>query len=258
MTGHALLVWHWDPFWALGVSTLSALLLGLLFGVIALRRQGIYFAMITLALSQIVYFFFLQAPFTGGEDGLQGIPRQALLGVIDLQSEWRFLGVSAAWGLFGLVFCVFVLVHLAILLWLNSPSGLVMAAIRSHENRARSLGLPTLALKRALFSISAMLAGLAGGLKALVLGLASLSDAAWSLSGEVVLMNLLGGVGTFMGPAIGAFFLRTLHHEFAELGAWFTVVLGATFIVCVMVFRRGLVGECLVGMKRLGMTRKLH
>lgn len=256
MTGHALLEWHVDPALGLFFSTASSGVLGLVFGLLALRRSGIYFSMITLALAQIVYFVFLETPLTGGEDGLQGIPRMPFLGVLPLQAESVFAGVAAPWGLYVVVMIIFLAVQVFVVRWLDSPSGLAMRALRAHEPRAQSLGLPVDRLKLSLFVISAALSGLAGGLKALVLGLATLADATWSLSGEVILMNLLGGPGFWLGPIVGAFFLRFLHHEFASLGAWFTVVLGLTFVVCVLLFRQGLVGEFQLMTKRFPVPKK--
>ncbi len=253
--GHAAKVWGLDPLAALAFGTLAGVLLGLAFGAVAIRRQGIYFAMVTLALAQIVYFVLLQAPFTGGEDGLQGIPRNPALGLLDLQSESTLFGQRAPWGLYGLVLSVTVAGHLLIARLLNSPTGLALRSVQEHEARARSLGLPATPLKFGILVLSAGLAALAGALKALVLGLAALTDAAWPMSGEVVLMTLMGGVGTLAGPAIGAGLLRYLHHTLASLGSWVTVVLGSIFILCVLVFRRGLVGEYLAWRARSGAIR---
>jgi branched-chain amino acid transport system permease protein len=187
----------------------------------------------------------LQAPFTGGEDGLQGIPRHAFLGLLDLQTETSFLGTTAPWGLYVLTLAIVIISHAVIFRVVDSPTGLALKAVQEHEARARSLGLPTSQLKLALLTFSAGLSGLAGALKALVLGLASLSDATWNLSGEVVLMTLVGGVGTLAGPPLGAFLLRYLHHTLAGLGSWVTVVMGLIFMACVLIFRRGIVGEYL-------------
>lgn len=234
-----------DPLLALLAATAGSALLGALFGAVAIRRRGIYFAMVTLALAQIVYFLLLQAPFTGGEDGLQGIPRGHLLGVLDLGQETAVLGQVAPWGLYGLVLVVVLTGHALIQRVLHSPTGLALRGTQEHEARARSLGLPVARLQFAVFVLSAALAGLAGGLKALVMGIASLTDAAWTMSGEVVLMGLLGGIGTLAGPTAGAVLLRGLHHELAGVGAWFSVVLGCVFMACVLLFRRGVVGEWL-------------
>jgi branched-chain amino acid transport system permease protein len=209
--------------------------LGLAVGLIAIRRQGIYFAMITLAMSQMVYFLWLQAPFTGGEDGLQGVPRGALFGLFSLQDDltlyWLVLAVSAA------VFAFIVRV-------VHSPFGQVLKAIRENEPRAISLGYDVDRYKLLAFVLSATLAGLGGALKTLVLGFATLSDATWQLSGEVVLMTLLGGMGTFLGPVLGAFTIIGLQNYLADrVGSWVTVIIGAIFVVCVLAFRRGIVGE---------------
>ena len=241
--GHAAKVWGLDPLLGLLLSLLAGLALGALFGLVAIRRQGIYFAMVTLALAQIVFFVLVQAPFTGGEDGLQGIPRGVALGLIDLQADSVVLGQRAPWALYCVVLAVTLLGHAVIVRLVHSPTGLALRATQEHEARARSLGLPATRIKFGVLVLSAGLAGLAGGLKALVLGLASLSDAAWNMSGEVVLMTLLGGVGTLFGPPVGAFFLRFLHNALAGLGSWVTVVIGVIFVVCVLVFRRGMVGE---------------
>ncbi|MDE3011687.1 MAG: branched-chain amino acid ABC transporter permease [Pseudomonadota bacterium] len=248
--GHAAKVWQLDPLLALACGTAAGVMLGVAFGAVAIRRQGIYFAMVTLALAQIVYFVLLQAPFTGGEDGLQGIPRGALLGVLDLQSESVLLGQRAAWGLYGLVLAVTVSGHFLIARVLASPTGLALRSVQEHEPRARSLGLPASGLKFGMLVLSAGLAALAGALKALVLGLAALTDATWQMSGEVVLMTLIGGVGTLAGPAVGAGLLRYLHHTLAGLGSWVTVVLGGIFVFCVLVFRRGMIGEWLAWWQR--------
>jgi branched-chain amino acid transport system permease protein len=208
--------------------------LGALFGVLAIRRQGIYLAMITLALAQMVYFIFLQTPFTGAEDGMQQIPRGTLFGVVDLQSD------------FNLYFVVLVCIGAG--LWLvhrvvNSPFGEVLRAIREHEPRARSLGYAVDRYKILAFALSAGLSGLAGSLKCVVFRLAALTDVHWHMSGDVILMTLLGGMNSVFGPAIGAVLISALHHYFDALGAWVTVSVGLIFILCVLVFRRGIVGE---------------
>lgn len=209
--------------------------LGLVVGAIAIRRQGIYFAMITLAMAQMVYFVCLQAPFTGGEDGLQGVPRGELFGFISLKSDLT---------LYFVVLAVFVAVFLFIIRVVHSPYGQVLKAIRENEPRAISLGYDVDKYKLLAFVLSTALAGLAGSMKTLVLGFATLSDAHWSLSGEVVLMTLLGGMGTFGGPVIGAFVIIGLQTYLADrVGSWVTVIIGCTFVVCVLAFRRGLVGE---------------
>ncbi len=223
-------------------GTLLAAAIGLVVGAIAIRRQGIYFAMITLAMAQMVYFVWLQAPFTGGEDGLQGVPRGKLFGLIDLANDTV---------LYFVVLAVFVAVFLFIVRVVHSPYGQVLKAIRENEPRAVSLGYDVDKYKLLAFVLSTGLAGLAGSLKTLVLGFATLSDAHWSLSGEVVLMTLLGGMGTFAGPVIGAFTIIGLQNFLADrVGSWVTVIIGVIFVVCVVAFRRGFVGELLAWRKR--------
>ncbi len=223
-------------------GTLLAAAIGLVVGAIAIRRQGIYFAMITLAMAQMVYFVWLQAPFTGGEDGLQGVPRGKLFGLIDLANDTV---------LYFVVLAVFVAVFLFIVRVVHSPYGQVLKAIRENEPRAISLGYDVDRYKLLAFVLSTGLAGLAGSLKTLVLGFATLSDAHWSLSGEVVLMTLLGGMGTFAGPVIGAFTIIGLQNFLADrVGSWVTVIIGVIFVVCVVAFRRGFVGELLAWQKR--------
>jgi branched-chain amino acid transport system permease protein len=232
----------WSP--ELGVigGTLFGAAIGLVVGLIAIRRQGIYFAMITLAMAQMVYFVWLQAPFTGGEDGLQGVPRGKLFGLIDLANDTV---------LYFVVLAVFVAVFLFIVRIVHSPYGQVLKAIRENEPRAVSLGYDVDKYKLLAFVLSTGLAGLAGSLKTLVLGFATLSDAHWSLSGEVVLMTLLGGMGTFAGPVIGAFTIIGLQNFLADrVGSWVTVIIGAIFVVCVVAFRRGFVGELLAWQKK--------
>ena len=220
-------------------------LLGLVVGLIAIRRQGIYFAMITLAMAQMVYFVCLQAPFTGGEDGLQGVPRGALLGgLIPLQSDV---------ALYFVVLAIFVAVFLAIIRIVHSPYGQVLKAIRENEPRAISLGYDVDKYKLLAFVLSTAIAGLAGSLKTLVLGFATLTDAHWSLSGEVVLMTLLGGMGTFAGPVIGAFTIIGLQDYLADrVGSWVTVIIGVIFVVCVLAFRKGFIGELIAWQQRRG------
>ena len=225
-------------------GTLGAGLIGLVVGLIAIRRQGIYFAMITLAMAQMVYFVWLQAPFTGGEDGLQGVPRGKLFGLISLADDKV---------MYFVVLAVFVAVFLAIIRIVHSPYGQVLKAIRENEARAISLGYEVDRYKLLAFVLSTSLAGLAGSLKTLVLGFATLSDAHWSLSGEVVLMTLLGGMGTFAGPVLGAFTIIGLQDFLADrVGSWVTVIIGVIFVVCVVGFRRGFVGEVLAWQKRRG------
>lgn len=215
-------------------GTAAAALLGYLFGSLAIRRRGIYFAMITLALAQMVYFLCLQLPQTGGEDGLQAVPRGRLFGLLDLSDNLAMYYVVLAIFLFGF-FVVYRTIH--------SPFGQVLKAIRENEARAVSLGYRIERYKLLAFTLSAALAGLAGATKSLVLQLASLTDVAWTTSGEVVLMTLLGGMGTVMGPVVGAALIVTLQDYLAEIGPFVTVIIGAIFIACVLVFRRGFVGE---------------
>jgi branched-chain amino acid transport system permease protein len=212
-----------------------AMLLGLIIGAIAVRRQGIYLAMITLALAQVVYFICLQAQFTGGENGLQGIPRGSLFGLIGLGEDRT---------MYYFVLAIFVAVFVFIRRIVHSPFGQVLKAIRANEPRATSLGYKVDRYKLIAFVLSASLAGLAGSLKALVLGFATLSDVSQGNSGEVILMTLLGGSGTFLGPVIGANVVITLQEYLSGLvGSWVSVIIGAIFVVCVLIFRRGFVGE---------------
>ena len=243
VTGHLVKVSSLTP--ELGVlgGTLFAALLGYLVGSLAIRRQGIYFAMVTLALAQIVYFVALKAPFTGGEDGLQGIPRGNLFGMIDLGQTYAIGGNPVALNLYYFVFALFCLGFWIIFRTINSPFGQVLKAIRENEPRAVSLGYKVERFKLMAFVISAALAGMAGSMKSLVFQLASLTDVSWHTSGEVVLMTLLGGVGTVLGPLVGAFTVVTLQSELSSVGSWITVIIGITFVVCVLLFRRGLVGE---------------
>ncbi len=225
----------WSPELGVLAGTLLAALCGLGIGLIAIRRQGIYFAMVTLAMAQMVYFVFLQAPFTGGEDGLQGVPRGKLVGLIPLDNDVT---------LYFVVLAVFVAVFLFIIRIVHSPYGQVLKAIRENEPRAVSLGYDVDRYKLLAFVLSTGIAGLAGSLKTMVLGFVSLTDAHWSLSGEVVLMTLLGGMGTFAGPVIGAFTIIGLQNFLADqVGSWINVIIGVTFVICVVAFRRGFVGE---------------
>jgi branched-chain amino acid transport system permease protein len=232
----------WSPEMGVLAGTLIAGAIGLIVGLIAIRRQGIYFAMITLAMAQMIYFICLQAPFTGGEDGLQGVPRGVLFGVLPLADDLV---------MYFVVLAVFVAVFLGIVRIVHSPYGQVLKAIRENEPRAISLGYAVNRYKLLAFVLSTALSGLAGSMKTLVLGFATLSDVHWSLSGEVILMSLLGGLGTFAGPAIGAATVIGLQNFLADrVGSWVTVIIGATFVFCVMVFRRGIVGELLAWLKR--------
>ena len=233
-SAHAAKVWGLTPELAVLFATACSCLLAWVTGLLAIRRQGIYFAMITLALSQMVFFFYLQAPFTGGEDGIQAVPRGKLFGVIDLSN------VTAMY-----VFVLVVFLGGFLLIWriVHSPFGQVLKAIRENEPRAVSLGYDTDRYKLIAYVLSGTLAGLAGGTKSLVFQLASLTDVHWSMSGEVVLMTLLGGLGTLFGPVVGAAIIITMQNYLAQLGAWVTVVQGVIFVVCVLAFRRGVVGE---------------
>jgi branched-chain amino acid transport system permease protein len=233
--GHSIKVWGLPPELGLLFATAVAGALGWVVGSLAIRRQGIYFAMITLALAQMVYFIFLQAQFTGGEDGLQGVPRGKLLGFLDLSSDITLYYVVLAIFLAGFFF-IYRVIH--------SPFGQVLKAIRENEPRALSLGYDVDRYKLVAFVLSAALSGLAGATKTLVLGFETLTDAHWSMSGEVVLMTLVGGVGTLFGPIVGAAVIITLQNELADkVGSWVQVILGVIFVLCVLVFRRGIVGE---------------
>jgi branched-chain amino acid transport system permease protein len=211
-----------------------ATVLGFLAGLLAIRRQGIYFAMITLALAQMIFFFCVQVPFTGGEDGIQSVPRGKLLGLIDL---------SPTLTMYFFVLAIFVAGFLLIHRIIHSPFGQVLKAIRENEPRAISLGYRTDHYKLVAFVLSAALAGVAGATKALVFQLASLTDVHWTMSGEVVLMTLLGGLGTIFGPVVGALVVAAMESYLAELGSWVTIVQGVIFVVCVLAFRRGIIGE---------------
>jgi branched-chain amino acid transport system permease protein len=231
---HAAKAWGFPPEFAILFGTACAALLGFVTGLIAIRRQGIYFAMTTLALAQMIFFFYLQAPFTGGEDGIQAVPRGMLFGVVDL---------SNVWAMYGTVFAVFMAGFLLIYRVIHSPFGQVLKAIRENEPRALSLGYDVNRYKLLAYVLSATLAGLAGATKVLVFQLASLTDVHWSMSGEVVLMTLLGGLGTVFGPVVGAFVIITMENYLAQLGAWVTITQGIIFVICVLTFRRGVVGE---------------
>jgi len=234
LAAHAAKVWGLPFELAVLTGTATAAVLGLAVGWLAIRRQGIYFAMITLALAQMFYFFCLRAPFTGGEDGIQGVPRGKLLGVLSLEGNLRMYFVVLAIFLFGFFF---------ILRVVNSPFGQVLKAVRENEPRAVSLGYKADHYKLIAFVLSAALSGLAGATKAIVFQLASLTDVYWTTSGEVILMVLLGGLGTIFGPVVGAVVIVCVESFLAGLGGWVTVVQGGLFVVCVLAFRRGIVGE---------------
>jgi branched-chain amino acid transport system permease protein len=232
----------WGTVPAILAGVAVAAVLGGIIGVIAIRRQGIYFAMVTLALSQLVYFVCLEAPFTGGENGLQDVPRGSLCGVLSLKSDV---------AMYYFVLAAFAAVYLTIRRIVHSPFGQVLKAIRDNEPRAVSLGYDIQRYKLLAFVLSATLAGLAGSLKTLVLGFTTLSDVLQANSGEVILMTLLGGSGTFAGPVIGAATVVTLQEYLSDIvGGWVTVIIGGVFVACVLAFRRGIVGEISAGLRR--------
>ena len=234
LAAHAAKVWGLPPELAIITGTATAAVLGAVAGGLAIRRQGIYFAMITLALAQMMYFFALQAKFTGGEDGIQGVPRGWLFGVFDLSQEMTMYLFVLIVTLAGFLFIYRII---------NSPFGEILKAIRENEHRVISLGYKTERYKLVAFVLSATLAGLAGSVKALVFQLASLTDVHWSMSGEVVLMTLVGGLGTIFGPLVGAFAIVAMENYLAPFGQWVLVIQGVIFVVCVLVFRRGIIGE---------------
>ncbi len=235
ITGWLIKSQHFTPELGIAAGVVGAGFIGLLVGLVAIRRQGIYFAMITMAIAQMVYFGCLEAPFTGGEDGLQGVPRGALFGLLSLESDTT---------LYHVVVALFVACFLAISRIVHSPFGQVLKMIRENEPRAISLGYQVDRYKLLAFVLSAALAGLGGSLKTVIMGFATLSDAHWSMSGEVILMTLLGGVGTFFGPAFGAGIVISLQDLLADkVGSWVTVIIGVIFVLCVLVFRKGVVGE---------------
>jgi len=258
VTGHALKIWGFTPEIGLLVGTLAGALLGLVFGWLAIRRQGIYFSMITLALAQMVFFIALQAPFTGGEDGLQSVPRGKLFGVLDLSSDLTMYYVALV-----IVVAAFLLIARTV----HSPFGQVLKGIKENEPRAISLGYDVGRFKLLAFVISAALSGLAGSLKTLVLGFASLSDVHWTASGGVILMTLVGGLGTLSGPLVGSAVVVLLENKIGDLGSflvrltsidWFntlgesvTMVTGLIFVICVLAFRRGIMGEIIAWLGRL-------
>lgn len=257
MAGHAIKVWSFTPELGIILGTLGGAALGLVAGWLAIRRQGIYFSMITLALAQMLFFVALQAPFTGGEDGLQGVPRGKLLGLIDLSSDLTMYYVA-------LVICV--LGFLVIVRTVHSPFGQVLKAIKENEPRAISLGYDVNRFKLLVFVLSAALTGLAGSLKTLVLGFATLSDVHWTSSGHVVLMTLMGGMGTLSGPIVGSAIVVALENKIGDLGSWLakltgfewfstlgesvTIVTGFIFVICVLAFRRGVMGELIAWLAR--------
>ncbi len=234
LCAYAAKTWGLSPELAILTGTATAAGLGIVAGFIAIRRQGIYFAMITLALAQMMYFFALRAPFTGGEDGIQTVPVRRLFGMFDLSGQM---------SMYAFVLIIVLAAFLLIYRIINSPFGEVLKAIRENEQRAISLGYKTERYKLVAFVLSATLSGLAGSLKALVLQFASLTDVHWTMSGQVVLMTLVGGLGTVFGPFFGAFLIIAMQNYFASFGQWVLVLQGVIFIVCVLVFRRGIVGE---------------
>jgi branched-chain amino acid transport system permease protein len=245
--GHAIKVWGWAPEAGIVAATLFAAALGWVFGSLAIRRAGIYFAMITLALAQMTYFVWLQMKFTGGEDGLQGVPRGVLFGVIDLADNMN---------LYYFVFAIFLAGFFLIYRTIHSPFGQVLKSIRENEARAISLGYDVEKYKLLAFVLSAALSGLAGATKTVVFQLASLTDAHWHTSGEVVLMTLLGGLGTVFGPVVGAFVVVGLQNQLADkVGSWVQVIMGIIFVACVLAFRRGIVGELIALARRTGIRR---
>jgi branched-chain amino acid transport system permease protein len=241
VTAHAAKVWNLEPLLSILLGVAGAAVLGLVIGFLAIRRQGIYFSMITLALSQMFAFICLQVPFTHGEDGIQGVPRGNLLGFIDLNQPLAMYYVTLAIFLFG---------FFAIWRIVNSPFGNILKAIRENERRAVSLGYRVDRYKLGAFVMSAALAGLAGGTKAIVFQFATLTDVQWQMSGEVILMTLLGGIGTLIGPVVGSGLVIALQNYLAASDFPVTVIIGIIFVICVLLFRRGIVGEILELMKR--------
>ncbi|RRD68516.1 branched-chain amino acid ABC transporter permease [Comamonadaceae bacterium OH2310_COT-174] len=257
ITGHSLKVWGVPPELGLLLGTAFGALLGLVMGYLAIKRQGIYFTMITLALAQMLYFVWLQAKFTGGEDGLQGVPRGTLLGMLDLSSDLTMYYVTLA---------IVAVAFLFIMRIVHSPFGHVLHGIKENEPRAISLGYDTNRFKLLVFVLSAALSGLAGALKTLVLGFATLTDVHWAMSGHAVLMTLVGGMGTMLGPLVGAVVVVAIENKVGEWGEWIasltqiewfrslgesvTIVTGLIFVVCVLLFRRGIVGEAIALLQR--------
>jgi branched-chain amino acid transport system permease protein len=234
VTAHALKVWGVTPELGIVIGTAAAAGLGVITGLVAIRRQGIYFSMITLALSQLLYFIYLQTPFTHGEDGIQGIPQGHLFGVFNLENSTVLYYVILAGFLLG---------FLLIFRTINSPFGEVLKSIRENEQRAISLGYKTDQYKLLAYILSGTLGGFAGALKVFVAQNASLTDVHWSMSGEIVLMTLVGGLGTVFGPVVGAFVIIAMQQYLAGFGQWVTVIQGVIFVVCVLTFRRGVIGE---------------
>jgi len=234
VSGHAAKVWGLTPELSILAGTLSATVIGVVTGWLAVRRQGIYFAMVTLALAQMIYFICVQAPFTYAEDGIQSIPRGNLFGLVDLHNDrvMYYVVLALFVGGFALIYRI-----------IHSPFGQVLQSIRENEPRALSLGYNVDRYKLLAFVLSATLAGLAGATKAIAFGIATLTDVSWQMSGEVVLMTLLGGMGTILGPVLGAGIIVAMQNYLSGLGSWVTIIMGLTFVVCVLLFRRGIVGE---------------
>lgn len=241
VSAHAAKVWGLNPEICVFLGTVISALMAYIVGLLAIRRQGIYFAMITLALAQMIFFLCLQSPFTGGEDGIQAVPRGRVFGLIDLSDNTN---------MYVFVCTIFLTGFLVLWRVVHSPFGQILKAIREHQDRATSLGYDTDTFKLIAFVISGALAGTAGATKTLVFELASLTDVHWSMSGEVVLMTLLGGMGTLFGPVAGAAVIVTMQNYLAQLGAWVTVVQGVIFVTCVLAFRRGIIGEIANFIKR--------
>ncbi|MEJ5031301.1 MULTISPECIES: branched-chain amino acid ABC transporter permease [Comamonas] len=257
VTGHAIKVWHLTPELGILFGVVFGALLGVVFGWLAIRRQGIYFSMITLALAQMLFFACLQMPFTGGEDGLQAVPRGKLFGVLSLESDWTMYYVALA---------IVVLAFLLIMRTVHSPFGQVLKALKENEPRAISLGYDVNRFKLLAFVISAALAGLAGSLKTVVLGFATLTDVHWTASGQVILMTLVGGLGLLSGPIVGSAVIVALENKIGDIGTWLsrltgvewfntlgesvTIVTGLIFVICVLAFRRGIMGELIAFMDR--------
>jgi branched-chain amino acid transport system permease protein len=234
VSAYAAKAWGLSPELCVLLGGITGGLLGTVFGWLAIRRQGIYFAMITLALAQMNYFFCLQAPFTHGEDGIQQVPRGKLFGVFALDNDM---------AMYVFIAVIFLFFFLLIYRIVHSPFGQVLKAIRENEPRATSLGYRTDDYKLIAFILSCFIAGIAGGAKALVFGIATLTDVNFETSGEIVLMTLVGGMGTIFGPGVGALVLKGMENYLAGIGSWVTVVQGCIFVVCVLAFRRGIIGE---------------
>ena len=249
VSAYTVKAWGWPTEIGILSGTAIAALLGLVAGTLAIRRQGIYFAMVTLALAQMVFFFCLQAPFTGGEDGIQAVPRRPLLGVLDIVNDLHFYYV---------VLAIFAAGFLIIYRTIHSPFGQVLKAIRENEPRAISLGYHVDRYKLLAFVLSATLSGLAGATKAIVFQLASLTDVAWQMSGEAVLMTLVGGMGTVFGPMVGATVIIAMQNYLSGFGEWVLVIQGGIFVVTVLLFRRGIVGEIGALSARLGRAREVE